>query len=240
MRLDQLLNQAYSLFLKWKHWYSANRLPWLLNEIIHVLEHVQPAFPLPPPSKSEKQWILLLPWGKEEADRNIPTVEMRKPRRTGGSSRSERVQGQSPAIRALLKHGCCDRWLVRVQTKAPPMHWGEQRAYSKHLGWGFATGFSIWPGFQAIKLNWNICSLTNCCFNNKPMFVLLSTEKTLHIWPRASPLEGSIVKPLKGEMVKRSSTLIPSTMRGTTLTKRMRSQTVWRAAKCTRGPVNFP
>lgn len=51
------------------------------------------------------------------------------------------------------------------------------KSYWKHLGWGFPTGFSIWPGFQAIKLHWNICSLTDCCFNNKPMFVLLSSSK---------------------------------------------------------------
>lgn len=160
--------------------------------------------------------------------KNTPIVKMRKPRRIWGSSRSEGTRDQSPDFEAPLRHVCCDRWLLRPQRRAPQTYWGEQRAYWKHLGWGFPTGFSVWPCFQAIKLHWNICSLIDCCFNNKPMFVLLSTSNGKDP-PRSKRglFFGTFCSKAAEwtETVKRNRALIPSAVRETTLAKEMGNRT---------------
>lgn len=105
---------------------------------------------------------------------------------------------------------------------------GKQKAYWKHLGSGFPTGFSIWLRFQAIKLHWNTCSLIDCCFNNKPMFVLLSTSNRKDP-PRLKRglFYGTVFRKAAEwtETVKRNRALIPSADRETTLTKGMGNRT---------------
>lgn len=150
---------------------------------------------------------------------------MRKPRRPWSSEGQEGCRVSLRISRPWWNVSTVtDGWSGPIRSALAALR--GTKSYWKHLGWGFPNGFSIWPGFQAIKLHWNICSLTDCCFNNKPMFVLLSSskEKTLHGWLGLFP--GTFCsKAAEGtEVLERSSTLIPSAMRRTILAKGTKSQ----------------
>ena len=206
---------------------ATNWLPWRFSEIMYCLVRGHPPFLLPT-SQENNEFCRF-----HDARNNTPIVEIRKPRRICGSS------GWGWGMPRAWLRTSGPRWTMSAVTDGcsglkgehlSQMHWREQRAYWKHLGWGCPTGFSIWPQFQAFKLHWNICLLIDCCFNNKPMFVLLSTSNGRdppHL-KRGLFFGTFCCKAFeRTEMVKRSRALIPSTVKETALVKGMRNRTTY-------------
>lgn len=170
--LSQLLKQTLSPFLKSK-WYLTARLPWRASKLMDRPSYIFHPLFLILSKQANVLYGFHSGWGSwwkhshYRLENRCVKLRLFKAKEDVGPISWLASLATTCVLCCLAGWGSKDRALDSL--------W-EQWVDWKHLDWGFPTTFSIWAGFQAVRLHWNACLLIDGCFYSKLVFVLPRTS----------------------------------------------------------------